>query len=87
MGVERSDAGSYELIANTTHTERTKKSGQEEADIPVDLFCGHYNWVPGPGQVLMDLLPEIVHVRSRGHAGRRPRLPRPCRTALRCDAG
>ena len=68
MGVEHSDTGSYELIANTTHT-RTKKSGQEEADIPVDLFCGHYNWVPGPGQVLMDLLPEIVHVPLGGTRG------------------
>ncbi|MEU6340854.1 AraC family transcriptional regulator [Streptomyces sp. NPDC046977] len=50
--VERRDAGSYELLGN----DPAAGSGT------VDLFCGHYTWGPGPGQILMGMLPEVVHV-------------------------
>ena len=62
--VESRDAGPYELVTNETagDTDRTQKDEEGEEDVLVDLFCGHYTWEPGPGQVLMSMLPEIVHV-------------------------
>ncbi|MDX3097077.1 AraC family transcriptional regulator [Streptomyces sp. ME19-03-3] len=63
-GVERRDAGPYELVDNTRAAEvavraQTSRPAQDD---PVDLFCGHYTWEPGAGQVLMNMLPEVVHV-------------------------
>ncbi|MFJ4467853.1 AraC family transcriptional regulator [Streptomyces sp. NPDC089424] len=64
VGVERRETGPYELIGNATaedadHATDAARGGEEA---PVDLFCGHYLWEPGPAQILMDMLPEVVHV-------------------------
>ncbi|MGW3243808.1 cupin domain-containing protein [Streptomyces sp. NPDC001070] len=48
--VDRRDVGPYTLVGN------------EPAPGSVDLFCGHYAWGPGAGQVLMAMLPEVLHV-------------------------
>ncbi|MDX3237273.1 AraC family transcriptional regulator [Streptomyces sp. ME03-5709C] len=64
-GVERRDAGPYELVDNTRAVEVTERAApppRHAQDDPVDLFCGHYSWEPGAGQVLMNMLPEVVHV-------------------------
>ncbi|MFF8593844.1 AraC family transcriptional regulator [Streptomyces sp. NPDC015220] len=64
-GVERRDAGPYALITDATSVEDARGRDEEEnggQDAPVDLFCGHYTWEAGPGQVLMDMLPDVVHV-------------------------
>lgn len=63
--VERRDAGPYTLVTDTTSDDTVNDRDEEERggrDIPVDLFCGHYSWEAGPGQVLMDMLPDVVHV-------------------------
>lgn len=62
-GVTRRDDAPLALITNVAGAEGG-------LDDPVDLFCGHYTWGTGPGQVLMDMLPDVVHVTlERGDAG------------------
>lgn len=51
--VDRRDVGPYALVSGTA-------PGDDA--VPVDLFCGHYTWGPGAGQVLMGMLPEVLHV-------------------------
>ncbi|WP_234534713.1 AraC family transcriptional regulator [Streptomyces shenzhenensis] len=63
--VERRDAGPYALVTDATSAAAAHGGDQQERggpDAPVDLFCGHYTWEAGPGQVLMDMLPDVVHV-------------------------
>lgn len=62
--VERRDVGPYKLFANAAagNMGPARDIMEGEEDTPVDLFCGHYIWEPGPGQVLIDMLPDIVHV-------------------------
>ncbi|GAB1340723.1 AraC family transcriptional regulator [Streptomyces sp. E-15] len=64
--VERRDAGPYTLVTDAASASATRgaRDGEEGGGpgAPVDLFCGHYTWEAGPGQVLMDMLPDVVHV-------------------------
>ncbi|MFF7209459.1 AraC family transcriptional regulator [Streptomyces sp. NPDC008238] len=53
ISVEHRDVGPYALLSGT---------GPVGDVVPVDLFCGHYTWERGAGQVLMGMLPEVLHV-------------------------
>ena len=70
VNVEIRNVGPYELFANGA-AGQVRSAGnvmKDRENSPVDLFCGHYSWEPGPGQVLMDMLPEVVHVPIGGPA-------------------
>ncbi|MFE0630038.1 AraC family transcriptional regulator [Streptomyces sp. NPDC058864] len=58
--VEHRDVGPYALVSG---------AAPDDDAVPVDLFCGHYTWEPGAGQVLMGMLPEVLHVPLGAGAG------------------
>ncbi|MEU4097354.1 AraC family transcriptional regulator [Streptomyces sp. NPDC026673] len=61
--IERRDLGPYALLRGI-RAEDTPVRGAA-----VDLFCGHYTWGPGAGQVLMGMLPDVLHVPLGTDAG------------------